>query len=210
MAFHEVRFPDALSVGSTGGPMRRTEIVTLANGFEKRNTNWAESRRSYDAGVGVSSLDALQEVVAFFEARRGQLHAFRWKDWLDFKSCGPSETPSAGDQLIGTGDGSTTVFQLIKRYEAAANPYVRTIHKPVTGTTKVAVDGVEQVLAADFVVADATGEVSFVVPPAAGQAITAGFEFDVPARFDTDRIVWSLTALEAGEIPSIPVVEVRV
>lgn len=210
MAFHEVRFPDALSVGSTGGPMRRTEIVTLANGYEQRNTNWAESRRSYDAGVGVSSLDDLEAVVAFFEARRGQLHGFRWKDWLDFKSCAPSETPAASDQQIGTGDGSTTTFQLIKRYEAAVNPYVRTIHKPVTGTTKVAVDGVEQVPAADFVVADATGEISFTVAPSAGQAITAGFEFDVPVRFDTDRIVWSLTALQAGEIPSIPVVEVRV
>ncbi|SFI24427.1 DUF2460 domain-containing protein [Albimonas pacifica] len=210
MAFHEVRFPDTLSVGSTGGPMRRTEIVTLANGFEKRNTNWAESRRSYDAGIGVSSLDDLQEVVAFFEARRGQLHAFRWKDWLDYKSCAPSEEVSSGDQRIGTGDGSTYLFQLTKSYEAAVNPYVRTIAKPVTGTTRVAVDGVEQVAAADFVVADSTGEISFIVPPAAGQAITAGFEFDVPVRFDTDRIVWSLTALQAGEIPSIPVVEVRV
>ena len=210
MAFHEVRFPDTLSVGSTGGPMRRTEIVTLANGYEKRNTNWADSRRSYDAGIGLSSLDDLQEVVAFFEARRGQLHGFRWKDWLDFKSCAPSDEVSSGDQEIGTGDGTTTVFQLTKSYQGAANPYVRVIQKPVTGTTKVAVDGVEQFLAADFVVADATGEISFVTPPAAGQTITAGFEFDVPVRFDTDRIVWSLTALEAGEIPSIPVVEVRI
>ena len=104
MAFHEVRFPDTLSVGSTGGPMRRTEIVTLANGYEKRNTNWADSRRSYDAGIGLSSLDDLQAVVAFFEARRGQLHAFRWKDWLDWKSCAPSDEVSADAGTLNSWD----------------------------------------------------------------------------------------------------------
>ena len=95
MNFHDVRFPAALSVGSSGGPERRTEIVTLSNGFEERNTPWAHSRRRYDAGLGVRSLDDLAEVVAFFEARHGQLHGFRWKDWADHKSCAPSAAPAA-------------------------------------------------------------------------------------------------------------------
>ena len=114
MSFHDVRFPAALSVGSSGGPERRTEIVTLSNGFEERNSPWAHSRRRYDAGLGVRSLDDLAEVVAFFEARHGQLHGFRWKDWADYKSCAPSAAPAALDQRIGTGDGSATVFALVQ------------------------------------------------------------------------------------------------
>ena len=115
MSFHDVRFPAALSVGSSGGPERRTEIVTLSNGFEERNSPWAHSRRRYDAGLGVRSLDDLAEVVAFFEARHGQLHGFRWKDWTDHSSpAAPSATPAALDQRIGTGDGSTTVFALVQ------------------------------------------------------------------------------------------------
>ena len=106
MNFHEVRFPAALSVGSSGGPERRTEIVTLKNGFEERNSPWAHSRRRYDAGLGVRSLDDLAELIAFFEARHGQLYGFRWKDWTDFKSCAPSAAPSSMDQAIGTGDGA--------------------------------------------------------------------------------------------------------
>ena len=210
MAFHEVRFPERLSVGSTGGPERRTEVVTLANGRESRNTSWADSRRRYDAGMGLSSLDELHEVVAFFEARRGQLHGFRWKDWLDWKSCAPLVEPGPLDQELGIADGNTSVFQLVKRYEAAENPWFREIAKPVEGTVLVAVDGETLVPGADFTVDLATGVVTLAAAPAAGQRVTAGFEFDVPVRFDTDRIVASLSALDAGDIPSIPVVEVRI
>src|SRR5687768_15628591 len=142
MSFHEVRFPAALSVGSTGGPERRTEIVSLSNGFEERNSPWAHSRRRYDAGLGVRSLDDLAEVVAFFEARHGQLHGFRWKDWTDFKSCAPSATPGPLDQPLGTGDGATRVFALAKTYASGGQAYRRPVKKPVAGTVKVAVAGV--------------------------------------------------------------------
>ena len=210
MNFHEVRFPAALSVGSTGGPERRTEIVTLSNGFEERNSPWAHSRRRYDAGLGVRSLDDLAEVVAFFEARQGRLYGFRWKDWADFKSCLPSAAPAAGDQRIGTGDGSAKVFALDKRYASGGQTYQRPIAKPVAGTVQVAVGGVAQVSGVDFIVDHATGEVHLSAAPGDGVAVTAGFEFDVPVRFDTDRIAVSHAGFAAGEIPSIPVVEVRV
>jgi len=91
MAFHDVRFPTNLSLGSLGGPERRTEIVTFANGHEERNTPWAQSRRRYDAGLGLRSLEDLETVIAFFEARQGMLHAFRWKDWVDFRSARASQ-----------------------------------------------------------------------------------------------------------------------
>jgi uncharacterized protein (TIGR02217 family) len=209
MNFHEVRFPAALSAGSSGGPERRTEIVTLKNGFEERNSPWAHSRRRYDAGLGVRSLDDLAEVVAFFEARSGQLYGFRWKDWTDFKSCAPSEAPRATDQRIGTGDGVLKAFDLTKSYRSGPQSYARPIRKPVEGTVRVAVSGVALAEGA-FTVDTAAGRVFLAAAPAAGAPVTAGFEFDVPVRFDSDRITTSVAGFAAGEIPSIPVVEVRV
>lgn len=209
MNFHEVRFPAPLSVGSSGGPERRTEIVTLSNGFEERNAPWADSRRRYDAGLGVRSLDDLAQVIAFFEARFGQLYGFRWKDWTDFKSCVPSARPAPLDQKLGTGDASNLVFSLSKRYVSGAQSYLRPITKPVAGTVQVAVAG-RTLEPGEFSVDLATGRVSLAAAPIDGAFVTAGFEFDVPVRFDTERISASLAGFAAGEIPSIPVVEVRV
>lgn len=210
MNFHEVRFPAPLSIGSSGGPERRTEIVTLSNGFEERNSPWAHSRRRYDAGLGVRSLDDLAEVICFFEARHGQLFGFRWKDWTDFKSCKPSLAPSALDQEIGIGDGSNQVFMLTKSYPSGPQTYHRPIAKPVDGTVVIAVGGVAQTLGSDCSLDSTTGRVSFTAAPSADARVTAGFEFDVPARFDANRIATSVASFAAGEVPSISVVEVRV
>lgn len=210
MSFHEVRFPGAISFGSTGGVERRTEVVALVNGYEHRNTPWEQSRRRYDAGLGVRSLDDLAEVLAFFEARRGRLHGFRWKDWMDHKSGLPSAAPNVFDQAIGVGDGTATQFELIKVYSPGTNEFRRRITKPVAGTVQVAVDGVVQAEGTDFTVDMTTGLTTFAVAPAAGTTVTAGFEFDVPVRFDTDEVSVNVAAFEAGEIPSIPVIEVRI
>jgi len=209
MAFHEVRYPTNLSLGSSGGPERRTEIVTLVNGFEERNSPWSDSRRRYDAGAGMRSLDDLDTLITFFEARRGQLHSFRWKDWADFKTCRPSLVVSATDQAMGTGNGAKVAFQLIKTYASGAGSWTRTLTKPVAGTVKVAVNGTARVLGADFNVDATTGVVTFNLPPASGAAVTAGCEFDVPVRFDTDRIAVTIASFHAGEIPQVPVIEVR-
>jgi len=210
MAFHEVRFPANLSFGSVGGPERRTEIVTLANGFEERNTPWAHSRRRYDAGVGLRSLDDVEALIAFFEARRGQMFGFRWKDWADYKSAAPSKGVTPLDQTIGLGDGATRVFVLAKNYVSGNESYVRPILKPVQGSVKVALAGNPKVEALHFSVNSATGEITFVDPPDVGVRVSAGFEFDVPVRFDTDRIQTSVASFQAGDVPSVPVVEVRV
>lgn len=209
MAFHEVRFPARLSFGSQGGPERRTEIVTLSNGHEERNTPWAHARRRYDAGLGLTSLDDLHELTAFFEARRGQLHAFRWKDWADFKSCAPSVDVSFEDQILGEGDGSRTVWSLVKRYSSGPDPYFRPIVKPVLGSVVVGLAGEPRIETLDWTVDLTRGEITFLVPPDRGVVVTAGFEFDVPVRFDTDRIAVSVASFHAGEVPDVPVVEVR-
>ncbi len=209
MGFHEVRFPANLSFGSVGGPERRTEIVTLANGFEERNTPWAHSRRRYDAGVAMRSLDDIELLIAFFEARQGQLFGFRWKDWADYKSGRSTVEPSFNDQLIGSGDGSTHGFQLLKHYSSGTSTYTRPITKPVAGTVVVALQGDRQQEGIHFEVDTATGIVTFDAPPAVNETITAGFEFDVPVRFDSDRIQTSVASFRAGNVPNVPVVEVR-
>jgi uncharacterized protein (TIGR02217 family) len=209
MAFHEVRFPTGIGFGSSGGPERRTQIVTLASGREARNATWADSRRRYNAGYGVRGIDDLHAVIAFFEARAGRLHGFRFKDWTDYRSGAPGAMPGPGDQTLGTGDGVTTGFDLVKTYVSGSQSYVRAIAKPVAGSVRVAVAGVE-LAAAAFAVDAAGGRVTLAHAPEPGATVTAGFEFDVPVRFDTDFLDIDLTAFRAGQIPSIPRVEIRV
>ncbi len=210
MNFHEVRFPASLSFGSVGGPERRTDIVTLANGFEERNTPWAHSRRRYDAGLGMRSLDDVETLISFFEARQGQMFGFRWKDWSDFKSGAATAEVDKGDQVIARGDGETTDFQLIKTYSSGGFSYVRPILKPVLGTVTLGLDQDAQREGVDFEVDLATGRVMLSAPPPEQVEITAGFEFDVPVRFDTDKIQTSVASFQAGDVPNVPVVEVRV
>ncbi|MCB2136786.1 MAG: DUF2460 domain-containing protein [Rhodobacteraceae bacterium] len=210
MSFHEVRFPANLSFGSVGGPERRTEIVALTSGHEERNTPWSQSRRRYDAGVGLRSLDDVAALIAFFEARQGQLYGFRWKDWADYKSGLPSLDVTFEDQLVGVGDGVTKSFPLLKSYESGGKSHVRTIAKPVAGTVRVGLQGDELAESVHYSVDTATGLVTFVSPPAVDERITAGFEFDVPVRFDTDRIQVSVASFQAGDVPQVAVIEVRV
>jgi len=208
--FHEVRFPLRLSLGASGGPGRRTDIVALSNGGETRNARWADARRRYDAGTGLRGLEDLYELIAFFEARRGQLYGFRFRDPVDYASAPPGQAVTATDQPIGTGDGVRTVFELAKTYADAGGATVRRIEKPADGSVVLAVDGAI-LEAGDYVVDSATGLVS-IVPgrvPAPGAQVTAGFEFDIPVRFDTDRIEISLAAFKAGSAPSVPLVEIK-
>ncbi len=207
--FQEVRFPTGISLKSRGGPERRTEIVTLSSGHEQRNTRWADSRRRYDAGYGVRRLDDMQTVLAFFEQQRGRLSGFRWKDHADFKSCPPSGSPGADDQQLGLGDGTQVVFQLVKSYGSGPNAYQRTISKAVAGTVSISLDGILQTEVTDYTLDITSGAVTFLQAPVAGAIITAGFEFDVPVRFDIDNIEIDLEAFNAGQIPDIAIVEIK-
>lgn len=207
--FHEVRFPTSLSFGALGGPERRTEIVSLANGHEERNTPWSHSRRRYDAGVALRSLDDIQEVLAFFEARQGQMFGFRWKDWSDFTSTGPTTEISYDDHIIGFGDGVSRQHPLVKTYRSGEQQYTRPITKPVLGTVRIGIAEQELQESVDYSIDYTTGLISFNVAPDIGAEITAGFEFDVPVRFDTPIIQTSVANFKAGEVPSVPVIEVR-
>ena len=209
MSFHETRLPVRLAFGSTGGVERRTEIVTLGSGFERRATPWAQGRRRYLIGANLRSLDDMATLTAFFEARRGRLYGFRFRDFADFRSCVPGAAMGPLDQVLGEGDGTRTVFPLIKRYGEGGDAVARPISKPVDGTTRVAVDGIE--LSGDVFAVDATtGVVTLDVPPGAGAVVTAGFEFDVPVRFDADRIEVTLDSFDAGRMAAVPLIEIRV
>ncbi|HHL42114.1 MAG TPA: TIGR02217 family protein [Hellea balneolensis] len=203
--FHDVRFPLPLAFGASGGPVRTTQISTLANGFEQRNTAQAHSRRQYDAGVGVKHLDDFHTLIAFFEARRGELYGFRFRDPLDHKSCPPSQSVSADDQKIGVGDGVETEFYLQKTYADLAGSWVRPITKPVAGTVVLSLDGNPT---NTFNIDPLSGQISFSTPPGAGVIIRAGFEFDVPVRFATHQLTTALEAFGTGENVHIPLIEI--
>ena len=207
--FHEIRFPLDVSMRGSGGPERHTEIVTLGSNREARNARWAHSRRRYEAGYGVKTLAQLAQVIEFFEERRGRLYGFRWRDRADFASCPPGATPAPTDQILGTGDGTQATFQLVKIYGGAFAPYSRTIAKPVAGSVRVAVNGVEKP-PPQISVDVTTGVVTFASGhiPSAGAVVTAGFEFDAPVRFDADYLEIDFQAFEAGVIPKIPIIEI--
>lgn len=210
MAFYETRFPLDVALGFTGGPERRSELVALASGREERNQRWAGSRRRYNAASGVKQLDDLQAIFDFFEMAAGRVHGFRLRDWADWKSCAPQQTPGPFDQLLeATAD--PLEWRLAKTYgKAGFREWRRMIRKPVAGTVAVSVAGAP--LASGWTVEATTGLVTFTAPPAT--APRAGFEFDVPVRFDTDGPLFidlrkfdEETGHAVGEIGDIPLVE---
>ena len=166
-----------------------------------------QPRRRYDVAYGIRRADDLAAVVAFFEARNGRLHGFRYKDWADYKSALPSQAITATDQQIGTGTGSLKTFQLSKRYASGAQSWARTITKPVSGTVRIALGTVEQM--SGWTLDATTGVITFTTAPANGVVIRAGFEFDVPVRFDTDTLDVTLAIERLGSITSIPLLEIR-
>lgn len=209
MTFYETRFPPAIGAGATGGPTRLTDVVTLRSGYEEVNSIWQNSRRRWNASYGVKDVNDLHQVVEFWEAMGGRRHSFRWKDWADFKSVAPKNATSSADQTIGIGDGATVGFQLVKVYAAGAASYTRPIKKPVAGTVKVSVNGINLVQGVGFAVDTTTGIVALTIAPSVGQLVKAGFEFDVPARFDTDTLSTQIELYQAG-VATIDIMEVRI
>jgi uncharacterized protein (TIGR02217 family) len=202
--FDEILFPVRLAFGSGAGIERRIDITTLASGFERRISPWSQGRRRYLIGAGIKSLADAAALLAFFEAREGRLKGFRFKDFSDFKSCALSQTPNATDQVIGTGNGLNTQFQLKKTYGTVA----RIILKPVNATVKVAIGGVAQT--SGFSVDHTTGLIGFTAAPPVGAVISAGFEFDTPVRFDSERIDITLEGFDAGRVAAVSLVEIRI
>jgi len=199
MSFHEIRFPDDIAYGATGGPEYLTTVVATASGFEQRNVNWAAARGRWNVASGLKNQNQLNALTAFFRARKGRAYGFRFKDWTDYK---------AFAQSLGTGDGTTKTFQLFKTYASGAAGEIRTITKPVQGTVKPYLAGVQQT--SGWSINTATGVLTFVTAPAQGVAVTADFEFDVPVRFDTDSMAVTIEQIDLHQWSDIPIIEIRI
>lgn len=210
-SLHATYLPSRIALGATGGPKRQVDIVTLQSGHEKRATRWHDSRRSYNIGYGVRSLADLEDILVFFEERRGQLHAFLWHDRLDHQSCPLAATPGATDQQLGEGTGAQRVFPLVKQYGDQYAPYKRRILCPVADSVIVAVDGAIQTREQDYTLHANHGLIVFAAnkAPGSGAKVTAGFRFAIPVRFDNDQLLVDHTSFEAGQVPDIPLLEVR-
>jgi uncharacterized protein (TIGR02217 family) len=199
MSFVEIRFPEDISYGSSGGPGYATDVVSTESGHEQRNVNWQEARARYNVAHGVKTQAQLDTLIAFFRARKGRAYGFRFKDWGDFSATG---------QLLGTGNGAATQFQLVKRYTSGGVTETRRITKPVAGSVTLYLNAAP--LTSGVSVSTTTGIVTLTAPPANGVAVTANFEFDVPVRFDTDQLSASLDAYGVHSWPEIPLVELRI
>lgn len=193
MAFDNVRLPDDIERGAQGGPKFQTSIITLGTGREQRNADWSQQRCEFDVSYGIQSKADFVEVVRFYYARLGKARGFRFKDWTDF---------AATDEQIAIGDGTTTQFQLIKNYTSVVT-YQRKITRPVNGTLIVKVDDVITAFTANY----NTGVINIAPAPAEDAVITATFEFDVPVRFDNDKLNLNVQTYDAASIGSIDIVE---
>ncbi len=217
MAFIETpRFPDSISYGSSGGPEYNTTVVALGSGHEQRIRNFDHPLHKYNVGLGVKVLTDLETILQYFHVVAGRFDGFRYKDFTDFSSAGLGNTVANTDQNIGTGDSTTGFdgtadFDLIKLYSFGSTTYSRPIYKPITGTLLVAVDGVPKAETTQWTADYSIGRITFVAGqhPTTGQVVTAGYEFDVPVRFDSDMIDISHEFFNAGAL-NIILKEVRI
>jgi uncharacterized protein (TIGR02217 family) len=202
--FDNVLYPFALGRNASVAPEFSTSIAVTASGHERRNSLWSDARLHFDVGPGIRSDAELCELVAFFRARRGPARGFRISDPFDHSSNGMIGVPTMLDQLIGIGDGNRADFQLIKTY-GTHEAQVRPITRPRPDTLLVSVAGV----ATTAWTLNETGELRFLTAPPQGAEVRAGFVFDVPVRFAEDRLDVSAINFAAGEVPSIPLIELR-
>ena len=196
--FHEVQFPTDISYGSIGGPMFSTEVIMLGSGHEKRNQNWTYPRERWDVAYGVKSKELLDTLIEFFYARRGRATGFRFKNHDDYQGA---------NEELGTGDGDTKTFQLVKIYTSGGETFSRKISKPVSGTVTIYKDSVEQV--SGWTVDTETGIITFSSAPTSGEVVTADFQFDIPVRFDTDHLPVNFATYQARSA-TVPLVEIRI
>lgn len=205
-AFDDVLYPLSLGLDTAIAPEFSTSIAVTASGHEHRNSLWADARLRFDVGPGVRSEADLGALIAFFRARRGAARGFRLRDPTDFSSNGMTGAPTIADQLLGIGDGSRTGFALVKRYGEGDEAQIRRVTRPRAETLLVGVGGVPR--SAGWTLGG-DGVLTFTDAPAAGAEVRAGYVFDVPVRFEQDRLDVAGATFAAGDAPSVPVVEIR-
>lgn len=203
--FIEKRFPAYISEGANVQLFRAINSVSLRSGFSRQKNVWSQSLRRYNVSSGIQTFDDLIETLNFWYETSGPRCGFRWHDPSDNTSTRYQKTKiSATDQNLGVADGTATDFQLRKVYYSGPDAYTRNIVKPVAGTVLVSIDGTPTTA---FSVDTTTGIVTFNSPPSNGAVINAGFEFDVPVRFEKETLEMNVSHFNGGDIPDIDVVE---
>ncbi|SDQ89076.1 DUF2460 domain-containing protein [Pseudovibrio sp. Tun.PSC04-5.I4] len=210
LCFVDEPFPLGISFGASVRVEKRAQVSSLLNGMEIRNAIWKGSRRHYDVGTGLRSSADLHSVLGFFEKVGGRLCGFRFRDPMEHKSCAFDGVPSATDAVIGVGDVTTTTFQLVKPVGVGASLWQRKISKPVVGTVSVAVAGMTKTIGSHVLLDPMTGHLEFQEGhiPLSEEVVSAGFFYDTPTRFEADHLDINLLHFEAGQVPSIPLVEI--
>lgn len=209
MAIQAYRLPEGIERGSGFGPSFRNIIQEAISGNEQRFAQWTRCRGVGDLSYGLlKSDDPLGDyaaILATWRAHFGSLIPFRFRDWGDY---------TATDEVFGTGDGTTTAFQLVKTYDpslillgtAGSLFYVRAITL-LDGAPMIEIDGVEKTVTTDYTISS-SGVVTFTSAPAATKQLTWSGQFDVPVRFDMDQLPVILNDSDLASIQSIPIKEV--
>lgn len=178
-SFLEIQFPTEVSYGAIGGPEFFTDVITCNNGLEMRNINWQTPRLRFNLNPAIKTKAQLEEIVAFFRICHGKALGFRFKDWSDFK---------LEKQLIARGNDIDKNFQLIKTYGIGEMKTIRKITKPVHNSIIIYLNERKVLANIDY----SKGIISFDTPPKNNEKIIIDGEFDVPVRFDIDRLSTSI------------------
>lgn len=205
MSFLETpRFPTSLSLETEGGPEYSTDVIELYSGYEVRNERWLMPKYRFNAATGIKTLADLYSLLEFFHAVGGKAHGFRFKCHSDYKSCAPGSSPTMSDQVvIADATAGQASVQLTKTYTKGALARSINIRKPVSGTLVLAKNSLP--FTVGWSVSTSTGVITFSPALSVHDVITGGYEFDLPVRFDTDRLSVKLSEYLSGEA-EVPIV----
>lgn len=178
------RFPTGISYGSAGGPLFSTTIVPLRSGRTVKNQNWEYPLQVYNLIHSLRSETQMEELRDWFYALAGQFNTARFKDPYDYKSCALGDSIASSDQILGTGDGSTVDFDLVKTYTVGSLSMSRPTPGVLATSLIVEVGGATT---AGYTRTPWTNTITFATAPATGAVIKAGFEFDVLVEFGVDQ-----------------------
>jgi uncharacterized protein (TIGR02217 family) len=198
MSHIATRLTENVEIGAVRIEEQDVEIVRTDGGNEVRNTRWSQPLLRFEISFPMSQRDnaVFLEVRNAYRACRGMLHSFKFRDWSDYQ---------ATDEQFGTGDGTTTVFNLYKNYEFGSETQSRRIYQPVS---PIALKGDGVTIGSGYSVSYTTGVVTFDTAPLDEVVLTWTGEFDIPVRFDSPlQSTGIATHLEHHE--SISLQEVR-
>ncbi len=208
--FLDILFPEDIAFGASGGPSFNTSIAITRGGHEVRNRNWAKSRMLWNVAHGIKTQAEFDELMSFFYVIGGQDKGFKFKDHTDFRQ---DMVNADTARFVAQGDGTTQIFQLVKRYTFADQFYDRNITRPVEGTVRIFLmrDTDDLVETMDFTMDYDTGLFSLdqTTPLDPIEEIWSIFDFTVPVRFDMDTVDISLDDYQNYNWPTVNIIALR-